>query len=285
MAPSDDASSPTIRRVDNSVFFELRNNRYVAWPTAEIPSGFSDADGSLVTVTSCSHSQTIDAAWLRKPISQWSEKDDVFTLDFLQNIVFVFKGAPLQDTAFDVTTLDAKELLKSWGNQRKYKLLNDGRHGWDCVSVAVPSRLCVHDPPRSPFEGARVALKDAFDVGGIWMSLCNKAYLELYPPAESTAPSLRNIIQGGASILGKSRLSSFLCREEPSESVDYQTAWNPRGDGYQGPGGSSSGSASAVGAYDWLDIGIGTDTNGSIRKPAQCSGCFGLRISQGAVSS
>lgn len=92
------------------------------------------------------------------------------------------------------------------------------------------------------------------------MSMCNRAYLELYPPALSTAPSLHNVIENEAWILGKTKLSSCLSREEASESVDFQTAWNPRGDGYQGPGGSSSGSAAAVAAYDWVDIGIGTDS-------------------------
>lgn len=90
--------------------------------------------------------------------------------------------------------------------------------------------------------------------------MCNRAYLELYPEARTTALSLHNIIDNGAWILGKTKLSSLLSREEASESVDYQTAWNPRGDCYQNPGGSSSGSAAAVAAYDWVDIGIGTDS-------------------------
>ena len=55
-------------------------------------------------------------------------------------------------------------------------------------------------------------------------------------------------------------MSQFLSREEASESVDFQTAWNPRADGYQTPGGSSSGTASAVAAYERVDIGIGTDS-------------------------
>ena len=70
-------------------------------------------------------------------------------------------------------------------------------------------------------------------------------------------------------MLGKTRLSSFLSREEPSESVDFLTAWNPRADGYQSPGGSSSGSAAAVAAYDWVDIAIGTDSEGPIME-ARC---------------
>ncbi|KAL9597860.1 MAG: hypothetical protein Q9219_004881 [cf. Caloplaca sp. 3 TL-2023] len=107
------------------------------------------------------------------------------------------------------------------------------------------------------------------------------AYLELLSPASSTAPSIIDIVGGGAIVLGKTKLGSFLSREEPTESVDYQAPWNPRADGYQTAGGSSSGSAAAVAAYDWIDIGIDTDTNGSIRRPAQCNGVFGFRPSQG----
>ena len=134
---------------------------------------------------------------------------------------------------------------------------------------------------KAPFAEWRVALKDAFDLRGMRTSMCNRAYLELYPPASSTASSVRRIVEGGSSILGKTKLSSFLSREEAIESVDFQAAWNPRADGYQTTGGSSSGSAAAVAAYEWIDIGIGTDTNGSIRRPAQCNGVFGLRPSQG----
>ncbi|KAH8721516.1 amidase signature domain-containing protein, partial [Phaeosphaeriaceae sp. PMI808] len=131
----------------------------------------------------------------------------------------------------------------------------------------------------------RVAVKDAFDLAGVKTSMCNRAYFELYPPATHTAIAIAGLVERGIQILGKTKLSSFLSREEPSESVDYQAVWNPRGDSYQGPGGSSSGSAAAVAAYDWVDVGIGTDTNGSIRRPAQCNGVFGLRISQGVFLS
>ena len=155
--------------------------------------------------------------------------------------------------------------------------------------------------PEKPFQGYRIVVKDCFDVRGIRTSIGSRAYLDLYPPASSTALCLQSLVDGGAEILGKTKLSMFLSREEPSESVDFQTAWNPRGDGYQGPGGSSNGSAVAVVAYDWVDIGIGSDSKrlliatvynncshfeaiGSIRRPAQCCGCFGLRPSSGALS-
>ena len=78
-------------------------------------------------------------------------------------------------------------------------------------------------------------------------------------PAASTAPSIQTLIDAGASIVGTTKLSSMISREEPTEATDYQAPFNPRGDGYQSPAGSSSGSASTVASYDWLDIAIGTD--------------------------
>lgn len=114
-------------------------------------------------------------------------------------------------------------------------------------------------------------------------------------PCDKTATSIQKLIDAGAEIVGKNKLSSFAAREEPTECVDYQAPFNPRGDGYQSPAGSSSGSAAAVASYDWLDFAIGTDSKsclmlipetlfyltqlatGSGRRPAHFNGCFSLR--------
>lgn len=66
--------------------------------------------------------------------------------------------------------------------------------------------------------------------------------------------------------------------------VDYHSPFNARGDGYQDPSSSSSGPGSGIGAYDWLDLAIGSDTGGSIRNPSQVNGCFGNRPSWNLVS-
>jgi len=52
----------------------------------------------------------------------------------------------------------------------------------------------------------------------------------------------------------------MISREDPVEAVDFQAPWNPRGDGYQSPVGSSSGSAAGIASYDWLDVTIGSDS-------------------------
>lgn len=83
--------------------------------------------------------------------------------------------------------------------------------------------------------------------------------------------------------MGLTKLSSMIAREEPTDAVDFQTAFNPRGDGYQSPAGSSSGSAVAVASYDWLDCAIGTDTSGSGRRPALVNGIFQFQPSHDLI--
>ncbi|EXK80811.1 hypothetical protein FOQG_14754 [Fusarium oxysporum f. sp. raphani 54005] len=133
------------------------------------------------------------------------------------------------------------------------------------LAIAVPSRaptLVTNTPPN-----LHVAVKDYFLVHGIKTSLCNRAYYDLSEHAAFTA-----------------ELSDNPTREEPVDAVDYSTALNPRGSGYQSPAGSSSGSAAAVAAYGWLDCAIGTDMSGRGRRPALANGVWQFRPSQDSIS-
>ena len=67
--------------------------------------------------------------------------------------------------------------------------------------------------------------------------------------------------------------------------TDYLPPFNPRGDSYQSPSSSSTGSAVASAAYSWLDFSIGTDTGGSVRHPASICGTYGMRASTNVVST
>jgi Asp-tRNA(Asn)/Glu-tRNA(Gln) amidotransferase A subunit family amidase len=110
-------------------------------------------------------------------------------------------------------------------------------------------------------SGWRIAVKDIFQIKGIPTSVCNKAYFDLYSDKvpSQTAACLELLTNLGAVIVGTTKLASFAATEEPVECIDYQAPWNPRADGYQSSAGSSSGSGAAIGAYDWLDIAIGSD--------------------------
>jgi Asp-tRNA(Asn)/Glu-tRNA(Gln) amidotransferase A subunit family amidase len=99
-----------------------------------------------------------------------------------------------------------------------------------------------------------------YHLNGLRTSVCNRAYHDLYPPQHETAECVERLLSLGAIVVGKTHLSSFAWREEPTECVDYPAPFNPRGDGYQSPAGSSSGSGAAIASYEWLDFTLGTDS-------------------------
>ncbi|KAL3965251.1 hypothetical protein ACCO45_002255 [Purpureocillium lilacinum] len=153
------------------------------------------------------------------------------------------------------------------------------------LAVAVPSRLYFTKTPEKPLAGVRLGVKDIFDVKGLKTANANRAWYDLYPAANVTAPAVQNLIDAGVVIVGKMKTSQFAIGETATADwVDVHAPFNPRGDGYQDPSSSSAGPAAGTASYPWLDIAIGSDTGGSIRSPSQIQGVFGNRPSHGLVT-
>lgn len=96
---------------------------------------------------------------------------------------------------------------------------------------------------------------------GIRTTMMNRAYNELYPPRSSTADYAAKLIELGAVIVGKTKMSAFASAEEPTDQwVDYHCPFNPRGDEYQTPSCSSAGAGASLAGYSWLDHSIGSDS-------------------------
>jgi hypothetical protein len=148
--------------------------------------------------------------------------------------------------------------------------------------IPVPSRLpaSLHS---EPLAAMRFGLKDIFDVEGLPTGAGSLAYAKLHPSAPSTASSVNKLFSLGARMVGKTRTSQFAHGANPWEFVDIPYSWNPRGDGYLTASASSSGSACAIATYDWLDFTVGSDTRGSVRKPASLVGAYGIRPSVGSL--
>ncbi|KAH7320658.1 amidase signature domain-containing protein, partial [Stachybotrys elegans] len=147
------------------------------------------------------------------------------------------------------------------------------------VSVPVPSRHYYPKPsPDKPLSGVRMGVKDIFDLEGTKTGAGSRAYFDLYPPRDTTASSVQRLIDLGAVVVGKLKTAQFATGERPTtDYVDQLAPFNPRGDGYQNPSASSCGIGAAMASYDWLDLGVGSDTGGSIRGPAMANGLFGMR--------
>lgn len=127
-------------------------------------------------------------------------------------------------------------------------------------SFAIRSRIKTQATSIFPLAGLRIVVKDNIDLKGTRTSYGNRAFNDTYAPREESAECIQTLIDRGMVVVGKTKLNSFGNWEEPTEYIDYQAPWNPRGDRYQSTGGSSSGSAAAIAAYDWLDVAVGTDS-------------------------
>lgn len=147
-------------------------------------------------------------------------------------------------------------------------------------AVAEAERLAARaDAARLPLYGVPVAVKDNIDaLGFATTAAC---------PAFSTAPAhdataVARLRAAGAIIIGKTNLDQFATGLVGVRSP-YGIPRNPVRDDLI-PGGSSSGSAVAVGA-GLVPLALGTDTAGSGRVPAMLNNIVGLKPSLGMISN
>ncbi|KAF5769484.1 putative amidase [Helianthus annuus] len=137
-------------------------------------------------------------------------------------------------------------------------------------------------PTSSPLNRLTFAVKDIFDMEGYVSGFGNPDWLRTHAAATSTAPAVSAVLDAGAICLGRTVMDE-MAYSINGENVHYGTPVNPCAPD-RVPGGSSSGSAVAVGA-ELVDFSLGTDTGGSVRVPASYCGIFGFRPSHGVVST
>ena len=133
-----------------------------------------------------------------------------------------------------------------------------------------------------PLSGLDFAVKDLFDVAGFVTACGTPDRLRDGRPAVATAPAVLVPLMNGARLVGKTHTDEVACGMF-GMNPHFGTPINPRAPA-RVPGGSSSGSASAV-AASLCDFALGTDTGGSIRVPASFCGLYGLRTTGGRIST
>jgi amidase len=132
-----------------------------------------------------------------------------------------------------------------------------------------------------PLAGLKFAVKDLIDIAGKLTGCGNPTWRDTHPPAAVHAVCVEQLLAAGAHCVGKT-VTDELAFSLIGENYFYGTPLNPAAPDCV-PGGSSSGSASAV-ACGLADFALGTDTGGSVRVPASNCGIWGLRPSHGFVS-
>jgi Asp-tRNA(Asn)/Glu-tRNA(Gln) amidotransferase A subunit family amidase len=128
--------------------------------------------------------------------------------------------------------------------------------------------------PLSPIDGMPIAVKDIIET--IDLPTGQGSPLWAGTVTQRDAASVRALREAGAIIIGKATTTEFAA------SATFAATRNPH-DATRTPGGSSSGSAAAVGA-GLVPAALGTQVVGSILRPASFCGCVGFKPSVGALN-
>ncbi|MEP6020521.1 MAG: amidase [Paracoccaceae bacterium] len=141
------------------------------------------------------------------------------------------------------------------------------------VQAKEADRLSQAGYTTGPLHGVPVGLKDIIDTKDM-PTQCGSPILKNHQPA-TDARLVEQLRKAGAVIMGKTATTEFAYMH-PSETT------NPH-DTSRSPAGSSSGSAAAVAARQ-VPLAVGTQTGGSVIRPASFCGVYGMKPSRGLVS-
>ena len=135
---------------------------------------------------------------------------------------------------------------------------------------AIAAFVCRDENARAattgPLRGIAVGIKDIIDTADFPTEMGSRIYKGWRPRAD--APVVMMLKQAGATIVGKTTTTAFAAND-PTPTL------NPHNHGHT-PGGSSSGSAAAVGA-GMVPLALGTQTGGSVIRPASFCGAAAIK--------
>lgn len=134
------------------------------------------------------------------------------------------------------------------------------------------SALLASGGPRSPLHGVPVGIKDIIDTAGMPTENGTALHAGRVPVVDAAV--VRALVAAGAIVMGKT-VTTELATYAPGKTR------NPH-DASRTPGGSSSGSAAAV-AAGMVPIAVGTQTNGSVIRPASYCGVVGYKPTHGWI--
>lgn len=173
--------------------------------------------------------------------------------------------SPVELTRALLARIDAHEpAIRAWVRLAPEPALAEAK---DREAEAVAGRF------RGPLHGVPLGIKDLFHTAGL-ETTAGSAVLEGFVPARD-ATAVRRLREAGAIVLGKTAMTVFA-------AMDPGPTRNPWNHAHT-PGGSSSGSAAAVAAL-MCPAALGTQTAGSILRPAAYCGVVGLKPTYGLVS-
>ncbi len=168
----------------------------------------------------------------------------------------------VEDLLRRIDALDGR--LKSWVTVDAEAALETARE---------LDRKLERSGPRSPLHGIPLGIKDIYYTAGLKTTACSKILADFVPSYD--AASVARLREAGSVILGKTVTTEFASGDPPPTLNPWRPAHTP--------GGSSSGSAVAVAAR-MCPGAMGSQTGGSILRPAAYNGIVGLKPTYGRIS-
>ncbi len=189
------------------------------------------------------------------------------------------------NAAFDAGTLTSESLVERYlARIEAYDKAGPRLHAvlWvndDAMATArTLDRERRENGPRSPLHGIPVVLKDNVDTGDMPTTAGSVLLSGSMPPDDAFI--VKQLRAAGAIVLAKLNMSEFASGGSMS-SLGGQIR-NPH-DLRRSPSGSSGGTGVAIAAA-YGQVGIGTDTGGSVRGPSTANGIVGLKPTHGLLS-
>jgi Asp-tRNA(Asn)/Glu-tRNA(Gln) amidotransferase A subunit family amidase len=149
-------------------------------------------------------------------------------------------------------------------------------HAWATVDPEFAlrqARALDRSPTRGPLHGVPIGVKDIIDTADLPTEMGSPIYRGHRPAADAACVAL--VRAAGAVILGKTVTCEFAGMTPGVTTNPHDTAHTP--------GGSSSGSGAAVADF-MVPAAFGTQTGGSVLRPASYCGVFGFKPSFGAFN-
>jgi aspartyl-tRNA(Asn)/glutamyl-tRNA(Gln) amidotransferase subunit A len=141
------------------------------------------------------------------------------------------------------------------------------------AAARVAEDAMAHESDLPPLHGVPFGVKDIFDTAGVRTSAGFRPYANRIPTVDSEA--VARLKRAGAILLGKMVTTQFAYAD-PSRT---RNPWSAN----RTPGGSSSGSAAGVAAGE-VPLAFGSQTAGSVLRPAAYNGVVGFKPTYGRVS-